>query len=149
MLTQAAVTEALKTVKYPGYSRDIVSFGLVKEVAVTAGIVSVGIQLTGGSPEIANRLKTECEIALKSLPGAGQVIVQVSHPGGPGGVPAGRESVGQPEPGARRETRGGGGQRQRRRGQIHGVGESGLCAGASGRRGSVCWIVISTGRAFR
>jgi len=88
-LTQAAVVEALKGVKYPGYSRDIVSFGLVKEVAVNGGAVSVGIQLTGGSPEIAGQLKTECETLLKNLPGADQVVVQVNQPGGPGGAPAG------------------------------------------------------------
>ena len=34
MLTQQIVLEALKSVKYPGYIRDIVSFGLVKNVAV-------------------------------------------------------------------------------------------------------------------
>jgi ATP-binding protein involved in chromosome partitioning len=89
MLTQAAVMEALKAVKYPGYSRDIVSFGLVKEVAVNGDAVSVGVQLTGGSPEIASQLKAECEGVLKNLPGAGQVVVDVSHPGGSAGTPAG------------------------------------------------------------
>ena len=39
MLTQQAVLDALKTVKYPGYSRDVVSFGLVKNVAVNGGAV--------------------------------------------------------------------------------------------------------------
>ena len=31
MLTQDSIRDALKAVKYPGYSRDIVSFGIVKE----------------------------------------------------------------------------------------------------------------------
>ena len=34
MLTQDDIKNALKAVKYPGYSRDIVSFGLVKEISV-------------------------------------------------------------------------------------------------------------------
>ena len=34
MLTQDSVTEALKTVKYPGYSRDIISFGLLKNIGI-------------------------------------------------------------------------------------------------------------------
>jgi ATP-binding protein involved in chromosome partitioning len=89
MLTQQEVIEALKTVKYPGYSRDIMSFGLVKELAVNKGAVSVGIQLTGGTPEIASQLKAECEALLKKLPGATQVVVQVGHPGGSGSAPAG------------------------------------------------------------
>jgi ATP-binding protein involved in chromosome partitioning len=32
MITEAQVREKLSTVKYPGFSRDIVSFGVVKEV---------------------------------------------------------------------------------------------------------------------
>ena len=37
MVTQDSIREALKTVKYPGYSRDIVSFGLIKDIAVNGG----------------------------------------------------------------------------------------------------------------
>src|SRR6185312_520496 len=46
MLNEEVVIEALKAVKYPGYSRDIVSFGLVKQVAAGSGAVSVIVQLT-------------------------------------------------------------------------------------------------------
>ena len=35
MLTQDDIKNALAAVKYPGYSRDIVSFGLVKEISVS------------------------------------------------------------------------------------------------------------------
>jgi len=52
VLTQQAILEALKTVKYPGYSRDVVSFGLVKDVVVNGGAASVSLQLTGGNAEI-------------------------------------------------------------------------------------------------
>ena len=41
MLTQESVTEALKAVKFPGYSRDIVSFGMVKDIACGDGAVEV------------------------------------------------------------------------------------------------------------
>jgi ATP-binding protein involved in chromosome partitioning len=34
MLSQDAVMNALKAVKYPGFSRDIVSFGLVKDISI-------------------------------------------------------------------------------------------------------------------
>ena len=68
MLTQQAILDVLKTVKYPGYSRDVVSFGLVKGVAVNAGAVSVSLQLTGGNAEIASRLKADIETALRRLP---------------------------------------------------------------------------------
>ena len=39
MLTEEDIKNALKSVKYPGYSRDIVSFGLVKHIAARDGAV--------------------------------------------------------------------------------------------------------------
>ena len=61
MLTQETVLNALKAVKYPGFSRDIVSFGLVKEVSAANGAVSVSMQLTSPNPEAAQQIKTEAE----------------------------------------------------------------------------------------
>ena len=37
MLGEDDIRNALKTVKYPGYSRDIISFGLVKQISVRNG----------------------------------------------------------------------------------------------------------------
>jgi ATP-binding protein involved in chromosome partitioning len=77
MLDENAIRDALKAVKYPGYSRDIISFGLLKSVAVNGGAVSVLLQLTTSAPEIAAQLKAECERALRGTPGVQQVIVEV------------------------------------------------------------------------
>ena len=88
MLTQEALTEILKTVKYPGYSRDIVSFGLVKDLAAHEGAVSLTLQLTSASPEVVQRLKQDCEQALKSLPEVKLVHVDVRTPAAaPGAAP--------------------------------------------------------------
>jgi ATP-binding protein involved in chromosome partitioning len=81
-LTQQAILEALKTVKYPGYSRDVVSFGLVKEVAVNGSAASVSLQLTGGNAEIASRLKGDIENALRPIPGLERMHVEVRPPDG-------------------------------------------------------------------
>ena len=43
MLTQDQIRAALATVRYPGFSRDIVSFGLVKDIRVEEGAVVVQI----------------------------------------------------------------------------------------------------------
>jgi len=83
MLTETDIHNALKTVKYPGYTRDIVSFGLVKDVAAKNGAISVTLQLTGGSPEIAQQIKTESERVLRALPAVQQVYVEVRHQGTP------------------------------------------------------------------
>ncbi len=53
--------------KYPGYSRDIVSFGLVKQISAKNGAVSVAMQLTSGSPEVAQQIKTESETRAQGL----------------------------------------------------------------------------------
>ena len=41
MPTEDQVHEALKQVKYPGFTRDIVSFGIVKRIAVSGNDVAV------------------------------------------------------------------------------------------------------------
>jgi ATP-binding protein involved in chromosome partitioning len=69
MLTEADILNALKAVRYPGYSRDIVSFGLVREVSFRDDAVSVSIQLTTHNPQAAEQIKTESERVLKALPG--------------------------------------------------------------------------------
>ena len=80
MLSQDTILNALRSVKYPGFSRDIVSFGLVKDVSTAQGAVSVALQLTTANPDAARQIKAEAEQALRKLPGATQVIVEVRHP---------------------------------------------------------------------
>jgi ATP-binding protein involved in chromosome partitioning len=80
VVTQTDIQNALKAVKYPGYSRDIVSFGLVKEISIANGAVSVTIQLTSANPEAAEQIKTEAGRVLKALPGVNQIHVEVRQP---------------------------------------------------------------------
>ena len=63
MPSEDDILNALKAVKYPGYSRDIVSFGIVKDVAVANGAVSVGIHLTSANAEAGQQIKSACEAA--------------------------------------------------------------------------------------
>ncbi len=83
MLTEDDIRTALRAVKYPGYSRDIISFGLVKQIAAKDGAISVAMQLTTGNPGIANQIKSESERALKALPGVTRVHVEVNLHGAP------------------------------------------------------------------
>lgn len=87
MLSQDTVLDALKSVKYPGFSRDIVSFGLVKEVSVASGTVTVTMQLTSPNPEAAAQIKTESERVLKNLADVKQVSVEVRQPAAGQGAP--------------------------------------------------------------
>ena len=80
MLSQDAIKNALSTVKYPGFSRDIVSFGLVKEISAANGAVSVVLQLTSPNPDAARQIKAEAEQAIKGIPGVSHVVVEVRQP---------------------------------------------------------------------
>jgi ATP-binding protein involved in chromosome partitioning len=88
MLSQADIQNALKTVKYPGFSRDIVSFGLVKDISATDGTVSVSLQLTSANPAAAQQIKEESERVLKALPGVNHVQVEVRQPAAGPAAPA-------------------------------------------------------------
>jgi len=91
VLTQDDIKNALKAVKYPGYSRDIVSFGLIKEISTTNGTISIVMQLTASNPDAARQIKEDSERVLKTLPGAKQVHVEVRQPAAgqaaPGALP--------------------------------------------------------------
>jgi len=80
MLTPDDIKNALKAVKYPGYSRDIVSFGLIKEITIPPDGISVVMQLTTSNPEAAHQIKADSERVLKALPGVKHVNVEVNQP---------------------------------------------------------------------
>jgi ATP-binding protein involved in chromosome partitioning len=80
MLTEADIQNALKAVKYPDFSRDIVSFGLIKEISTANGAVSVLLQLGSVNPDAGRQIKEEAERVLKALPGVVSVHVQVQQP---------------------------------------------------------------------
>lgn len=86
MITEEVVRGALRQVKYPGYSRDIISFGLVKQVSVDGAAVTVAIELTNQKAELGAQIKAEVERALRSIPGVGQAVVEMR--GGGGASPA-------------------------------------------------------------
>ncbi len=76
-LSEETVLEALRNVKYPGFSRDIVSFGFVKDVAVGGGNVSFRLSMTTASAEVAAQIRAECDAALRALPGVTAVTIAV------------------------------------------------------------------------
>jgi len=86
-LSQDEIKNALKAVKYPGYSRDIVSFGLIKEANAANGAVSVSMQLTSSNAEAAAQIKAESEHVLRELPGVNHVHVEVKQPAVAPGAP--------------------------------------------------------------
>ena len=54
---ESAVWDALKTVKFPGMSRDIVSFGFVHQVSANAGAVVVDLQMSTHNPAAGEKVR--------------------------------------------------------------------------------------------
>ena len=77
MITEALVRETLSIVKYPGFSRDIVSFGLVKNVRVEGNDVTVQMSLATNDPKVPQTIKTESEAALRKIPIIGTITVRI------------------------------------------------------------------------
>lgn len=81
MITQDAVLAVLKTVKYPGYSRDIVSFGLVKEIQIEGSAVGVLLELTTANQELGNQIADAVRLALRDrIEGLSDAHVQIRVP---------------------------------------------------------------------
>ncbi|MCC6235426.1 MAG: Mrp/NBP35 family ATP-binding protein [Verrucomicrobiales bacterium] len=88
MISQEQIVAALRAVKYPGFSRDIVSFGLLKDVSIANGAVSVTLQLTSANAEAARQIRTEAEAVVRAVPGVVQAMVDVRQPAGTAPAPA-------------------------------------------------------------
>lgn len=72
------IKDALKQVKFPGFSRDIVSFGLVREIEVDgSGNALIGIEVTTGSEEVPQQIAAEVKAAVGALEGINDVKVRM------------------------------------------------------------------------
>ncbi len=77
-MTPDDIKEQLKKVKYPGFSRDIVSFGLVRSAGFLDGTVKVSLALASNDPKTPRQLKTDVEQCLRDLPGVKNIIVEIA-----------------------------------------------------------------------
>ena len=75
-LTSERLMEELRKVRYPGYSRDIVSFGIVRGAKFHEGIATARLELTTDKPEILETIKAEAEAVLAALPGVNKVFIE-------------------------------------------------------------------------
>ena len=71
---ESQVLEKLKAVKYPGFSRDIVSFGLVKNIRIAADSLLVQMSIATADLKVPQQIKADAEAALSDLVGAGMSV---------------------------------------------------------------------------
>lgn len=99
MISEQQVKAALGGVKYPGFSRDIVSFGLVKGVTISGSDVTVEISLATRDANVPRQIHEEATTALNGLAGVGQIklnfdIKEPPQAPGAGGSPGlGKSSI--------------------------------------------------------
>jgi ATP-binding protein involved in chromosome partitioning len=81
-LSETEVRAALRNVKYPGFSRDIVSFGLVKSVNIDNGEVKVQLALATNDPNVPATIKTDAEKVLRAIAGvqSAKVLIDIHAP---------------------------------------------------------------------
>src|SRR5689334_16450081 len=94
-VTKEQVREELRSVRYPGFSRDIVSFGLVKDIQIDNGEVKVQLALATNDPNIPATIKSDAEKALRGLTGirATKVLIDIHAPPAGAGATVGATRI--------------------------------------------------------
>ncbi|PAF43447.1 Mrp/NBP35 family ATP-binding protein [Helicobacter sp. 11S03491-1] len=67
MITQDKILEVLKTVIYPNFEKDIVSFGFVKNITLHEDKLSLFLDIPSSNPEVAGLLEKEIETKVAKL----------------------------------------------------------------------------------
>lgn len=76
IITKNQILERLKTIKYPGFSRDIVSFGLIKDVFVQDTSVKVIMNITSGDKKIRDQIPELVREQLETMPDVDNVVIE-------------------------------------------------------------------------
>ena len=78
-MTEEIVKEALSKVMYPGFTKDIITFGFVKDINIDGTAVSFTVDITSNAAEVAQEIKDKSAEALKSA-GATAVNCNIQAP---------------------------------------------------------------------
>jgi ATP-binding protein involved in chromosome partitioning len=98
-MTADELKSALSEVKYPGFSRDIISFGLLRDLRIDGPVVTVSLRLQTRDEQIPRQIFADCHAVLDPLAGGAENVkidIDVQDPPGapetPGGV-GGKQSL--------------------------------------------------------
>ena len=79
MISKDAVVEALKEVKYPGFSRDIVSFGLVQKIDVREDSVFINLVLKSNDTSVGEQIEKAAKNHLKTVFKDAQINIKMEY----------------------------------------------------------------------
>lgn len=77
MITESSIKEALRVVRYPGFARDIVSFGLVRGVTIESDVVVVYLVIDSPKDEVRAAIEEGVRGALSDVVEGRRVQVEV------------------------------------------------------------------------
>lgn len=80
MATPQEILEDLKQIKYPGYTRDIVSFGIVRDIEIASAGITVTLSPGGARPEAIEEISSAVRARVQALTGVQQVDIAVQAP---------------------------------------------------------------------
>jgi len=73
------ILSELRKIKYPGFSRDIVSFGIVKDIEVAHSGVTVMLTAASAKPEVIRQIVDEVKTAVSAMSGVSAVEVKIEQ----------------------------------------------------------------------
>ena len=79
-LTQESILEALKSISFPGFDRDIISAGVVRELFMDGGRVGVTLDIGPGDSAALAPIEKDVRRVLKALPGVTDVEIRSGMP---------------------------------------------------------------------
>ena len=82
MITENEVKSSLSKVMYPGFTKDIVTFGFVKNIDISSNDISILIEISSSAEEVAKQLRDDIkkELALIGIENPNLTIKQPAMP---------------------------------------------------------------------
>jgi ATP-binding protein involved in chromosome partitioning len=77
-LSPDGIRSVLKTVKYPGFTRDIVSFGIVKDIKVAGTSVEISLVLPKPDSKLESEITESVRNRVLETPGVGDVSIRIA-----------------------------------------------------------------------
>jgi len=78
-MTQEEIQTILKEIKYPGFNRDIVSFGMVKNISLNGNTIDISLQINSENTDLLNQLSSQIKNKFNSL-GEGNININIQKP---------------------------------------------------------------------
>ncbi len=100
MPTPQEILDELRKVKYPGFTRDIVSFGMVRDIEIGSRGITVTLAVTAQKPDVVAEIRERVTEAVRNFSGSEvEIVIEAPEPpqrraaGGPQGIPGIRHVV--------------------------------------------------------